>query len=80
MKCGGYDLNTVIMSIEEACRFDKDVYDCVNWILMKCRKIYELWRNDDLQHDNLYMIYAHANMMNNDGLVIDMHMLNCLIR
>jgi len=26
------------------------------------------------------MIYAHANMMNNDGLVIDMHMLNCLIR
>jgi len=45
MKCGGYDFNIVIMSIEEACRFDKDIYDCLNWILMKCRKIDELWEN-----------------------------------
>jgi len=31
------------MNIEEACRVDKDVYDCVIGFLMKYGKIDELW-------------------------------------
>jgi len=33
------------MNIEEACKVDKDVYDCVIWFMMKYVKIDELWKN-----------------------------------
>jgi len=61
MKYGCYDLITVIMNIEEACRFGMNVYDCEIWIFMKCEKytnfekIDELRRNDESRHDSLQM-------------------------
>jgi len=55
MKCCCYDLITVNMNVEEACRFCKDIYDSEIWIYMKCEKIEELWQNDELRHDSLQM-------------------------
>jgi len=43
MKCCCDELIIVKMNVEEAYRFGKDVYDCVNRIFMKCGKIDELW-------------------------------------
>jgi hypothetical protein len=38
MKYCCYDLITMNMNVEEACRVGKDIYDCEIWIFMKCEK------------------------------------------
>jgi len=64
MKCCCYDLITVIMNVEEACRFGKDVYDCESWIFMKCEKYTNFGEVMDYCMIAHKWLYVHDNIMN----------------